>query len=63
MRAASEACWDNYYPEEKIARLFIYQTNVAAAVHECNEGDDFVQQKNGFSYHMEKDVQAARSIM
>mmetsp|Transcript_11357 Transcript_11357/g.17045 ORF Transcript_11357/g.17045 Transcript_11357/m.17045 type:complete len:101 (+) Transcript_11357:498-800(+) len=45
--------WDNYL-EEKIARLFIHQTQVVAAILECNGGDDFVKEKNGLSYNVRK---------
>lgn len=44
----------NEYPEEKIARLFVGQTQVAAAILQCNGGDEFVQQKNGLSYNVRK---------
>jgi len=37
----------NEYPEEKIARLFVHQTQVAAAILQCNGGDEFVQERNG----------------
>jgi len=40
----------NGYPEEKIARLFVHQTQVAAAILQCNGGDEFVQERNGLSY-------------
>ena len=42
------------YPVEKIARLFIHQTQVAAAIHQCNGGDDFVKERNGLSYNFRK---------
>jgi len=40
----------NEYPEEKIARLFVHQAQVAAAILQCNGGDGFVQEGNGLSY-------------
>ena len=48
--------WDQY-PVEKIARLFIHQTQIAAAILECNGGDDFVKQRNGLSYGVRKVTQ------
>ena len=44
----------NEYPVEKIARWFIHQTQVAAAILQCNGGDDFVMERNGLSYGVRK---------
>ena len=35
-------------------QLFIHQTQVAAAIHQCNGGDDFVKERNGLSYNVRK---------
>ena len=48
--------WDQY-PVEKIARLFLHQTQIAAAILECNGGDDFVKERNGLSYGVRKVTQ------
>ena len=48
-----QSAWEEY-PVEKIARLFVHQTQVAAAILQCNGGDDFVQEKNGLSYGVRK---------
>lgn len=48
--------WDEY-PVEKIARLFIHLTQVAAAILECNGGDDFVKERNVLSYGFRKVTQ------
>ena len=34
--------------------MFIHQTQVVAAILECNGGDDFVKEKNGLSYNVRK---------
>ena len=48
-----QSAW-NEYPVEKIARLFVHQTQVAAAILQCNGGDDFVKERNGLSYGVRK---------
>ena len=48
-----QKAWDNY-PVEKIARSFVHHAQVAAAIHHCNGGDDFVKQKNGLHWNVRK---------
>ena len=40
--------WGNY-PVDKIARAFVHHSQVAAAIHDCQGGDDFVREHKGFS--------------
>ena len=45
--------WDNYSCE-KIARAFVYQSQVAAAIYSCKGGDEFVQEHKGLSFGVRK---------
>jgi len=54
--ALLQKAWDEY-PVEKIARLFIHQTQVSAAILQCNGGDEFAQERNGLSYGVRKVTQ------
>ena len=48
-----EKAW-NEYPEDKIVRAFVHHAQVAAALFECNGGDDFVKERNGLSFGVRK---------
>ena len=37
------------YPEDKIARSFVHHAQVAAAIYDCDGGDEFVRQHKGLS--------------
>ena len=51
--AVLQKAWDNY-PEEKIARAYVHHSQVAAAVHDCNGGDDFVKEHKGLSFNVRR---------
>ena len=38
------------YPEDKIARSFVHHAQVAAAIYDCDGGDEFVRQHKGLSF-------------
>ena len=48
-----QQAWEKY-PEEKIARTFVYHEQVACAIYDCNGGDEFVHQRNGLSFGVRK---------
>ena len=48
-----EKAWDEY-PVEKIARAFVHHSQVAAAIYNCDGGDEFVQEGNGLSFGVRK---------
>ena len=38
------------YPEDKIARVFVHHAQVAAAIYDCDGGNEFVRQHKGISF-------------
>ena len=48
-----QKAWDEY-PKDKIARAFIHHAQVAAAIYDCEGGDEFVQERNGLSCGVRK---------
>ena len=50
---ALQQAWNNY-PEDKIARSFVHHAQVAAAIYDCEGGDDFVRQHKGLSFGVRK---------
>ena len=45
--------WEEY-PDEKIARMFAHHSQVAAAMHNCKGGDEFVQERKGLGFGVQK---------
>ena len=45
--------WEDY-DDDKIARAFVHHCQVAAAIYDCEGGDEFVQERNGLSMNVRK---------
>ena len=48
-----QAAWEKY-PEDRIARTFVFHSQIAAAIYKCEGGDEFNQERNGLSFGVRK---------